>query len=323
MPSTSCSSEPVRNGCCTESPSGRNHNFSGNSPSRLSSSTRRRALRIVERHLGLRAGRMALGRLPLAAAEARHQFAVAHQTVVAAHRQRYRETQPHAFEAFPVGRRRRCLVHPARRHRAAAQRRDFGGFDGGGHVVALAAFGDGAGHAHAVAAPHLGRAAARPVHEHGVGGEFVAVVLAGGVLQEEAVEAGDEVAGDHALHLHALALVRAARGAALHGAQRQVVARGGGRRRGRRSRRVRNAVLDGVAAGQREQKGTQRGVRRTVLHRYGLQTRRRRPEAASPGGVMRPAYFRLSTIHFTVAATCSSVSAGLPPRAGIRPASPW
>ena len=44
-------------------------------------------------------------------------------------------------------------------------------------------------------------------------------------------------------------------------------------------------------------------------------TRRRCPEAAARAG--RPAYFRLSSIQSTVAITCSSVSAGLPPLAGI------
>lgn len=36
----------------------------------------------------------------------------------------------------------------------------------------------------------------------------------------------------------------------------------------------------------------------------------------------RSAYFTCDTIHSTVALTCSSVRAGLPPRAGIMPALP-
>src|SRR5690606_29461632 len=142
------------------------------------------------------------------------------------------------------------------------------------------------------------------------------VAVLGQGLDEDAAQALGEIAGDHALDGHLPAFQRAARAAALDlgdGDGAGHLRRGGGGRR-------RRGLAGGQGQEQQEDGGAQahggsgsfRGAETTTP-----------PEGGVAARAWRPAYLRLSSIHWTVAMTCSSVRAGLPPLAGITPALPW
>ncbi len=249
------------------------------------------------------------GRMDQGAAEAGQQLAVGHQGVIPGDAEAA-DPQAHAFVALPIGGRFRRAGQLEHRHRGAwlalAQHLHLAGLERGQRRLAFAEFAHGAADPDAVAdgQPRFGAGLARQEQPFGRG--RVAVVLLG--LEENAAQAV-ELAHDDRLDGHRLAFERTARAAALdpgEGRQAVVGGRGGA------------GVVGGSAATGQQAGGGHQG-----------KAHFRTPETATPpgGGVggwaRAQAYLRLSTIHWTVAATCSSVSEGLPPLAGMMPAEPW
>ncbi len=254
-----------------------------------------------------------IGRLLRQLAEGDGQGTEGLQFVMAGHDQRPRQAQAHAFQRFPLAGLGRRLADLMSRHAILADHLPFDIDQGGQTGRRVAQFIDPTAQGEQIAALRHRPIVACPADEQALGGRRITIILPARTGHEEPAQAA-EIAAHHATGLVCLAQQRASFTGALD-------RRDGHDRPSLAGRGLTGRDLTGRAFGTGGQQC-----------RQGQDARSDRPghvrDAIGAGVGMIDGkagvrtYFRLSIIQSTVAATCSSFRAGLPPRAGISPAAP-